>query len=128
MARSSYHSRQRPAGGGFELMAWYFMRISGLLLVLMALGHIFIMHILNSVEVINYAFVASRWAVPFWRVYDWILLALGVLHGSNGMRVVIDDYVHHHGWRTFWTSALYVLAFVLLLMGTEVLLTFNPEA
>src|SRR5690606_8037934 len=125
MARSSY-SRQRPMGGGFELFAWYFMRISGLLLVLMALGHIVIMHIINSVEVINYAFVARRWAVPFWRVYDWILLALGVLHGSNGIRVVVGDDVPSRGWPGFLSSALFVVGFVVVVVGTEGLLTLPP--
>ncbi|BAS27015.1 succinate dehydrogenase [Limnochorda pilosa] len=124
MARASVH--QRPAGGGFELMAWYFMRVSGLVLIFMALGHVVIMHLINSVETINYAFVASRWALPGWRVYDWVLLALAVLHGANGIRTLIDDYVHRRGWRVVWTSALYVLVFGLLVTGTEVILTFNP--
>lgn len=56
----------KPAGG-FELAAWFFMRISGLLLVFLALGHLFITHILNNVENINYEFVANRWADPHWR-------------------------------------------------------------
>ena len=46
-------------GGGYELFMWYFMRLSGLALVLLAVGHLFIMHILNNVETINYAFIAE---------------------------------------------------------------------
>ena len=61
--RSEAGRRVKPAGG-FELQAWYFMRISGLILVLLALGHLFITHILNNVENINYYFVANRWARP----------------------------------------------------------------
>ena len=56
-------ARIKP-GGGYELFMWYFMRISGLALVFLALGHLFIMHILNNVETINYAFVANRWTAP----------------------------------------------------------------
>jgi succinate dehydrogenase / fumarate reductase, membrane anchor subunit len=48
MARASYGRHVKPAGG-FELQAWYFMRISGLVLVFLALGHLFITHILNNV-------------------------------------------------------------------------------
>ena len=43
-------TRHLKPSGGFELAAWYFMRISGLVLVLLALGHLFITHILNNVE------------------------------------------------------------------------------
>ena len=46
------------------MFLWYFMRISGLVLVFLAVGHLFIMHIVNNVESINYAFVASRWTAP----------------------------------------------------------------
>ena len=49
MARSESGRRVKPSGG-FELAAWFFMRISGLILVFLALGHLFITHILNNVE------------------------------------------------------------------------------
>jgi succinate dehydrogenase / fumarate reductase membrane anchor subunit len=31
-------------------------------------------------------------------VYDALLLFLAYIHGLNGLRYVIDDYVHHQGW------------------------------
>ena len=113
----------RPAGG-FELWSWFFMRISGLLLVFLVLGHLYIMHILNSVEIIDYDFVARRWANIGWRAYDWVMLVLALFHGANGIRVIVDDYAHRPGWRTFWLSLLYVVSFVLLVLGTVVLVTF----
>ena len=73
------------------------MRISGLILVFLALGHLFITHILNNVETINYEFVANRWADPktgvFWRLWDLTMINLAVLHGFNGIRQVLDEYV-----------------------------------
>ena len=65
MARSESGRRVKPSGG-FELGMWFFMRISGLILVFLALGHLCITHILNNVETINYYFVATRWANPRW--------------------------------------------------------------
>lgn len=121
--RTEAEARSR---GGFELYAWFFMRISGLLLVFLALGHVTIMHILNDVSKIDYNFVATRWVSPFWRLYDLLLLFLALLHGANGMRVIIDDYARHRGWRVFWLSTLYTVTFVLLLMGIYVIVTFNP--
>lgn len=114
------------ARGGFELYAWFFMRVSGLLLVFLLLVHVAIMHILNDVAEIDYGFVAARWLSPFWRTYDLLLLFLALLHGANGIRVVVDDYVRSRGWRVFWLSTLYTVTFVLVLMGTFVIVTFNP--
>ena len=119
--------RPRP-GSGLELYSWLFMRLSGILLLLLALGHLAIMHLLNNVEVINYAFVARRWASPLWRLYDWLLLTLALVHGSNGLRVIVDDYVRRPGLRVASLAAVYGLAAVFLLAGTAVIVFFQPVA
>jgi succinate dehydrogenase hydrophobic anchor subunit len=41
MAARSMGRRIKP-GGGYELFMWYFMRLSGLALVFLAVGHLFI--------------------------------------------------------------------------------------
>ena len=47
--RTDWGRRTPPIGGSnFELYAWFFMRISGLFLVLLAAGHMFIMHVFND--------------------------------------------------------------------------------
>src|SRR5260370_34857066 len=100
--------RSIPTGGAFEIFAWFFMRVSGLLLLFLALGHLIIMHLINSIENIDYQFVVERWATPFWRSYDGIMLVLALLHGMNGLRTILDDFLRPGGWRTFWMSLLYV--------------------
>jgi len=115
--------REKPAGG-FELFAWFFMRISGIALIVLALGHLAIMHLINNVDIINYDFVARRWATPFWRTYDMVLLCLALIHGLNGLRTVIDDYVHTMKWRIVSLSCLYVFGFVVLVIGALVIFTF----
>ncbi len=120
--------RPRPRGSGFELYSWLFMRISGVLMLIFLLGHLYIMHIINSVEVVNYNFVAARWGTPLWRTWDLILLLLAALHGSNGLRILIDDYIHSHGWRVVALAVLYVLAIGFILGGSLVLFTFQPVA
>ncbi|TAM78854.1 MAG: succinate dehydrogenase [Acidobacteria bacterium] len=117
--------RPRPQGG-IELGAWIFMRVSGVVLLFMVLAHLAIMHIINNIEVINYHFVAERYATPFWRTYDVVMLWLAFIHGLNGVRVMIDDYVGSSGWRIFSLAALYVLGFMFLTLGSLVVLTFNP--
>ncbi len=102
------------------------MRLSGLLLLFLALGHLVIMHLVHNVDEISYAFVASRYAGWLWRGYDLLLLVLAMLHGVNGTRILIDDYVHHPAWRRAALGALYAVCGSLLLLGTGVALFFKP--
>ncbi len=124
MAVRSRGRRIKPSGG-YELFMWYFMRVSGLALVFLALGHLFIMHILNNVETINYAFVASRWTAPrtgwIWRLWDLALISLAVIHGFNGLREVLYEYLSAGG-RITW-----VLTFVFILGGGYSILMFVPD-
>ncbi len=123
---TSYGSKPRP-GGGLELYAWLFMRLSGVVLLLLALGHLFIMHVFNSVHNIDYNFVAGRYAKVFWRGYDLTMLWLAMIHGLNGLRVVLDDYLKGFA-RTLAVRALYVIGIAFLALGTYVILTFHPAA
>lgn len=125
---TAYGARPRPVGGsGLELASWLFMRVSGIVLWVLVLGHIYVVHIANDVANIDYEFVAKRWASPFWRVWDEAMLILALVHGVNGLRVIIDDYVRNRGWRLAWSMALYVVAFLLAIVGSVVLLTFQPK-
>ena len=70
------------------------MRISGLVLVFLVLGHLLIMNILDGgVQRINFGFVAGRWSSPFWQIVGppacsgWPCSTAG-----NGMRTIINDY------------------------------------
>lgn len=119
----------RPEEPGWDRRWWYFMRISGLLLVLLALGHVFIMHVLVELagDEINFAFVTSRWGTPFWRIYDAILLLLALLHGVRGARTVINDYVAGDLRRLLvWILA--AVTVVWLLLGLLVVVAFDPAA
>ena len=109
-----------------EVWSWYFFRVSGLLLVFLALGHLTIMHVLNTVDTIDYDWVAARWDSVGWRVYDWLLLTLALLHGMNGLRVVVDDYVHAARWRRLATLALWATTALFLALGTATIVLFQP--
>ena len=124
-SRSAY--RTRPASTGIELWTWYFMRVSGVVLIFLVLGHFTIVHILGQgVDRVNFAFVSGRWSSPFWQTWDWSMLFLGLLHGAIGMKVVIEDYVRRDSARVALKSTLYLVTFVLMLLGTLIILTFNP--
>jgi succinate dehydrogenase / fumarate reductase membrane anchor subunit len=121
--------RGPPEGTRRERFWWWFMRLSGLALVVLALGHMLIMHVLVQLsgEEVNFAFVTSRWGTPFWRIYDAILLVLALVHGVNGARVVITDLVPRGGIRNLLVAGLGVLAVAWLLLGLMVVVFFNPD-
>jgi succinate dehydrogenase / fumarate reductase, membrane anchor subunit len=116
----------RPASGGFETFSWYFFRVSGVALIFLAIIHLFINHVTTDVSCTSYQLVAIRYSNPFWRVYDWLLLTLALLHGMNGLRIIIDDYVQNRGMRLTLQSSLGLLTLVFFLLGTITLVTFQP--
>lgn len=123
--RPAQRSRQRS---NFELYGWLFMRISGLLLVVLVLGHLLIMNVLDGgVSRINFAFVAGRWSSPFWRTWDLAQLVLAELHGTNGLRTVINDYAERDVTRFWLKMLLFTSAFLTLTLGTLVIFTFDPN-
>jgi succinate dehydrogenase / fumarate reductase, membrane anchor subunit len=126
----SRSARPLPEASGRERFWWYFMRLSGLALVFLALGHMFIMHVLVELTggEIDFAFVQSRWGTPFWRIYDLALLVLAFVHGANGARVVIGDYVAHRTARRLLVSFLVALCVIWLLLGIAVIAFFDPDA
>ena len=78
---SGPHGRNAPSAravsSNLEIYSWLFMRVSGIVLILLVLGHLFIMNILDGgVQRINFAFVAGRWTSPFWQVWDLLMLWL----------------------------------------------------
>jgi succinate dehydrogenase / fumarate reductase membrane anchor subunit len=129
MASRSMGRRIKPSGG-YELFMWYFMRISGLALVFLAVGHLFIMHILNNVETINYAFVASRWTAPrtgwIWRLWDVSLISLAVIHGFNGLREVLYEYLSS-GARVIAGTITWMLTLIFIGAGGYSILMFQPD-
>ena len=123
-------ARPKPEGSPRERLWWYFMRLSGLALVVLALGHMFIMHVLVELSggEISFAFVQSRWGSPFWRIYDFLLLVLAFLHGANGARVVIGDYVTNRTAKSLLIGALLVISGIWLVLGMAIIVFFDPNA
>ncbi len=121
---SQAHARRRS--GSFDLYAWLFLRVSGVFLLLLVFAHVLIMHLLNDITAVNYAFVAQRWSTPFWRTYDWLMLALALSHGLLGLKLSIDDYVHRPVLRLLSLAVLAGFGAVFLVVGSLVILTFQP--
>ena len=111
------------AQGSFELYAWFFMRVSGVLMLVLAVGHLLYMHLVTGVDNIDYHWILQRWANPVWRLYDWLLLAFALAHGTNGVRTVLDDYLPNGLGKVTVKWALYVVAFAFFVMGSQIIVT-----
>jgi succinate dehydrogenase / fumarate reductase membrane anchor subunit len=86
---------QLPAQARRERYMYLFMRMSGVALLLLAVGHMLIQHTLNSVHNLTLQFVATQWNSWGWRAYDMGLLIFAAVHGFNGLRNVLEDYIHN---------------------------------
>jgi succinate dehydrogenase / fumarate reductase membrane anchor subunit len=103
------------------------MRLSGILLVVLVLGHLFVNLMLGEgIHRVDFAFVAGKWSSPFWQTWDLLLLWLAQLHGTNGLRTIINDYAERDATRFWLKSVLYLASIVVIVLGTLVIFTFDP--
>jgi succinate dehydrogenase / fumarate reductase cytochrome b subunit len=138
-------------GSKIERFWWGFMRVSGVLIIPLVFGHLAMMHVLQGVfditaqtqvvgtPYINESataveFVANRWGyivggIAIWRVYDFLLLVLVVIHGFNGLRLVLTDYTNKSP--LLRRASIYfatIGAVILLVVGGAALFNTIPES
>ena len=124
--RSPYQRTSRDRGN-FELWSWLFMRGSGVVLLVLVFGHLFVNLMLGQgIKSIDFAFVAGKWASPFWQTWDLLMLWLAEIHGVNGVRTIINDYTEKDSTRLILKTLLAASAILVLVLGTLVIFTFDP--
>jgi len=127
-APRSPHSRSpKKRGVNWEKWGWIYMRVSGLVLIVLIFGHLFVNLMLGEgVSALNFAFVAGKFTDPFWMVWDVLMLWLALIHGGNGMRTLVNDYATQHRTRAILTWAIFGSVALLIVLGTLVVFTFDP--
>ncbi|WP_104180159.1 succinate dehydrogenase hydrophobic membrane anchor subunit [Arthrobacter sp. B0490] len=121
------YSRSTPSRSNFEMIAWLFMRISGAILVVLIFVHLYVNLVAgDGISGIDFGFVAGKWASPFWQIWDLTMLWLAMLHGTNGIRVIINDYADKNSTRMWLKGVLYTSTVVIVVLGTLVIFTFDP--
>jgi len=123
MAMYSRSGRPRPQSGGFELFVWYYMRLSGVALFVLALIHFSVMHFVFDPSQENAQWIFNtRWNSVLLRSFDWLLLMMVISHAFLGIRTVTMDYLRG-GRRTLALSVLYLVGAIVFVMGTSVVLS-----
>ncbi|MCM3500801.1 succinate dehydrogenase hydrophobic membrane anchor subunit [Microbacterium sp. P26] len=117
----------RKKGSNLEKWGWIYMRASGVLLIVLIFGHLFVNLMTGEgIHQVDFAFVAGKLASPFWQWWDVLMLWLALIHGANGMRTIVNDYVGNATVRKILVGSLWVSAGFLILLGTLVVFTFDP--
>lgn len=111
----------------WEMVSWLFMRISGVVLIVLIFGHLFVNLMQGEgISRVDFAFVAGKLAKPFWQVWDLLMLWLAMIHGTNGVRTIINDYAEKTTTRNILKGILYVAFALTVILGTLVVFTFDP--
>lgn len=117
----------RRKGVNWEKWGWLYMRVSGVLLIVLIFGHLFYNLMMGEgIKAIDFGFVGGKLANPLWQWWDVIMLWLALIHGANGMRTIVNDYVRRDSVRKVLNGALFAVAAVLIILGTLVVFTFDP--
>ena len=112
----------------FERYAYMFMRMSGLILLILAVGHMMIQHVLNSSGNLTLMFVAEQWNSWGWKAYDIFLLIFAIPHGVNGLRNVLEDYIHNESAMKTINIILSIFVVATLIWASIGISLFDPEA
>lgn len=103
------------SAGAFEYGMWLFTRISGLGLILFGAismgvafaqgGRLYLdmdsmfrwMFFPNPNHVINSDIpsVTPGWSNAFWQIYSMLMIFMATVHGFNGLRMVLEDYIEN---------------------------------
>ncbi len=136
---SSARSRSK-----FELYMWFFTRVSGVLMLVLGAYSIIYANLIGGPGMMDAA-AQTRWAFfpisfhvtaskvevepnfqnAFWQFYGLLLFLLAATHGTNGIRVILKDYVRQPVLLA-WLNALLFIVW-LSMLGAAVYLLFVAQ-
>jgi succinate dehydrogenase / fumarate reductase membrane anchor subunit len=134
-------SRYPERGSSFEYYMWLFTRLSGVLMLFLAAFGIVYANLaggrtaLTMAAQYRWAFFPTYWHVQnsdipdvfpnwsnsFWQIYALLLFLVAAVHGFNGLRVVVEDYVHRPLLLLFAKWLVFVLFLFILLMAAVII-------
>ncbi len=96
---------QRSSGSGS--FSWVFQRITGIVLVVVLIGHYILMHY-NPESGHTYDAVLARMQSNWYRVLDLTFIVLAMYHGLNGLWSIFRDY-RLKPWQTLTVISLLII-------------------
>lgn len=111
-------ARRRETRPRARAASFVLVRVTGLALTVLVLGHFALTHIVHDVADTNSAFVARRWSSALWVAWDGLMLASAIAHGAAGVWIAIDDYTPDPVKRGRRRAVLLSLSGLALALGT----------
>jgi succinate dehydrogenase hydrophobic membrane anchor protein len=102
------------ARGGF--WPWLLQRVTAVVLIVGLGIHLVVNHLLNIGE-LSFESIGGRLAGGFFATVDVVLLGAALLHGLNGLRMVLLDYGFSGEWRRVLDVALWVVGITAFIFG-----------
>ena len=123
----AYHHRKSGTSGA---TAWLFQRVSGMVLVLITIGHFFLMH-KDTESGHTFNAVVERLTGPYevWYKMGYMtFVVLGLYHGLNGIYNIVRDFKLAPGWNIAAISLLVLVGIAFGAIGFTTILHFNAPA
>jgi succinate dehydrogenase / fumarate reductase membrane anchor subunit len=80
--------------GARNVVDYIVLRLTGVLLSVLVLGHFVVTHFVTDVARDDSAFVSHRLSSTVWIAWDAAMLAAALAHGATGVRLAFADYTN----------------------------------
>ena len=134
-------SRYPDRGSTLEYTLWIFTRLSGVLMLLLGAFAVVYNNLVGGrtlmdiaaqyrwgffptywhVQNTNVPDVFPNWSNSFWQIYALLLFLVAAIHGFNGLRIVVEDYVHRPYLLLFAKGLVAVLFLFTLFAGAVII-------
>ena len=104
--------------------AWFFQRLSAVLLIVLLATHIYVDHYWHVGEGITVSSVNERLRELTFIAIDYSMLAMVLLHGLNGTRTILFDFEMFARRKRTVDVGLWVLGIAMLIWGIVILWPF----
>lgn len=136
-------NRQVKAGWNFEFIMWFFTRLSGLLMILLALvgfSAALIMGARTQMDLptlVRWTFfpnpnhvlasdipdIDMGWASVFWIIMQILIIVFAGTHAWNGLRMILEDFIGAAGWRNAVRVIIFILWLASLIVAVYLIMT-----
>lgn len=111
-------TRTESETGRSRLTSYLLIRLTGLALAVLVIGHLAVTHVVTDVADTDAGFVARHWGSALWITWDVLMLAAALCHAGAGLWIAIDDYARTEVVRRRLRRTLIAISVALLALGT----------
>lgn len=96
--------------------AWFFQRLTGIVLVPILLVHLFTMHRIHE-HGLSFESVVVLFANPYWKILELTFLVIALYHALVGIHFIFQDYIKQPALRIWVFGLVVMIGLGLLTLG-----------